>query len=136
MAQAKTTIMIDKVKLKKLVKDYCQSKGITVTDLARELGFSDSYFSDVWDRGTIRQFVINWLDRECGIKYDAYKLNPKPVQTLTKEETQEYLTKMESSDELANIASKIDELNVSINRLGNILMQELEYVKELKDMLK
>lgn len=137
MAQVQKTIPIDTNKLRPLLQAYCKANKMNVVDLARQLGFSDSYFSDVFSRGTIRQFVITYLDRECGIKYESYK--PDEPKKLTDEETGDYLAKMELgsiNEKLDILTDKLDELIKEIHLLGNVNVTGLEEFRELKNMLK
>ena len=60
---------VDYNKFKKIVED----KELTGAEIARKLGYSDSYFKDVSSRKKLRQSVVIQLETIYGIKYDDIK---------------------------------------------------------------
>ena len=133
MARAKgiTTIEIDKDKLRTLLKVYCKSKETSLKGLSHQLGFSESYFSDVLERGTIRKFVIEWLDRECGIKFDDYKLKTNPEKTDSVPNTSNDLVGVIKS--LDNIGKLLTEINKKLDNIQSINELQTETLDKIKD---
>ena len=133
---------IDSQKLEKLLSAYCKGKGIILADLSRETGYSRRYFADALRRGALRQPGINFLERECGIKYEEYALTEeKEVPASGTTETSEVNPMSnEVSLKLDKIISLLEQLvntqaetKGDLSKLGNIEMQQLEYLKAIKD---
>lgn len=122
---------IDAEKLTALLETYCKGKGIILADLSRETGYSRRYFADALRRGALRQPGINFLERECGIKYEQYA--PAEEKETPETEVKEVSSTNTDSEQIKDIISKLDDLINAVNKLGNIEMQQLEYLKDIKN---
>lgn len=101
--------------------------------LSEELGYNGSFFRNNIKRNVISLVAIKFLDEKYGIKFEEYakaedKLEVKEEVPKSEEPTAEISTK--------EIIDKINELVYAVNKLGNIQMQNMEYLKEIKNKLK
>ena len=115
-------IDIDGEKLRTEIK----KRGMTGKEVSEELGLSTGYISDCICDGKIRKIVLMGLETKFGITYeDLKKVEPvqEPVQEVVQFDQQP-------------IIDKIDELIMTVNKLGNISMQNMEYMKQLRDLMK
>lgn len=81
---------------------------------------------------------IKYLEKEFDIKFEDYADTPKkevdlPEEKSTSSECFNSNLNNEIVTEFEYISKKLDELISAINKLGNIEMQQLEYLKEIKD---
>lgn len=125
----KTTRMreIDGQKLKQAIMKTGKSGRM----LSEELGYNSSFFLNNIKRNAISMVAVKFLDEKYGIKFEEYaKTEPEVKEEVPKSEepTIEIDTK--------EIIDKINELVYVVNKLGNIQMQNMEYLKEIKDKLK
>lgn len=123
---------IDSAKLEQILNAYCAGKGIALSDLSKETGFSRRYFADSLKRGTIRQPGINFLKRECGIDYEQYK-----KETDIPETNETEMSEIPANDHLLSqdIILKLDELVNAVRLLNETEKQNLEILKEIKESL-
>ena len=124
---------IDGKKLEKLLALYCNGKGITLGQLSEELGFSRCFFRDAIKSEKLNRVGVNFLKNTCGIDFSEYEKNPKEKEEPAVVEKTEIPSENSLNKEIELILNKIDALESAINKLGNIEMQQLEYLKAIKD---
>lgn len=107
----------------KVFNELLAKTGKTKADISREIGYGECYLSNALRRNNLRKVVMVYLEKNYGITPEQYVLNEGL-------EVEEEKTENISSNE---IIAKLDELIIAINKLGNIEMQQLEYLKDIKD---
>lgn len=122
MGLNKSMNIIDGEKLHKELDKYCSKHNTSIYELSEELGFTRTFFRDCTRRNRINNVGVNYLTAK-GILFDDYKII----------EEVEQVEEPKTNDD---ITAKLDEILTAINKLGNIQMQQLEYLKEVRDALK
>ena len=116
---------------------WCENKGLYTSEIARELGYNESFFSNCKTRNALKVGVYKSLLTLYGLPEGSFlkeeKVSVKEVKVETPTPTVD-LT--EITNEVKSIQNEIKELQVSINKLGNIMMQMLEYVGDIRKELK
>lgn len=125
-----TMNVIDGAKLEGLLNKYCEKNGVTFGNLAEELGFTRCFFKDCCRRNRINNVGVNFLDKKCSIKFEDYKLKEETSE-VEESEVSEVLNS--ESEQFKDIIAKLDELINAVNKLGNIEMQQLDYLKDIKN---
>lgn len=63
------------------IRRHCVTNGCTMTDLARRMGRTQSYFSNVLARGSISASAYPLLVSVAGVDYDAFLARETPPKT-------------------------------------------------------
>lgn len=110
---------INGAKLRELLKEKGKKN---LSSISREMGYSDSFLGNAIIQNAINKVAIMWLNEHYGIKFEEYC------------ETAEVKPEVKEAEKDNNeIIAKLDEILNAINKLGNIQMQELEYLREIKN---
>lgn len=109
--------------------EWCNSKGITPNDVSEKLGFNRSFFANCKLRNALKPNVYKMFLLIYDLPDCAF-LKTDIVSESNADNTP--ATDDSSSDTL----KELKDLNVSVNRLGNIMMQMLEYLKDIRDEVK
>ena len=111
---------------------WAEENKFTITDVARELGFNESYFANSRARNKLSKNAYKFLLLRYGLPEGSFiKKEPEPEPT---ERNAPYVE--DTVVKVDTLLPKLGELNTSINKLGNIMMQLLEYVKDIRDEVK
>jgi len=133
---------IDSRKLKIVLDAYCKKEGIRLSDLSERVGFSRCFFRDCINRGAMSRVGINYLANNCDIPFSAYEKKddpeePEKEQAMTSNST-DIIAKLDELIKImkecsSNLTTIQNSTIAEIGKLGNIEMQQLEYLKEIKD---
>lgn len=106
-----------------------------VTAVARKLGYNDSFFANARKRNGIRPSVYEFLKLAYNLPEGTFikKEEEKVVENTPTKDTK---SDAEIQARFKDIANELTDLNNSVNKLGNIMMQMLEYLKEIRDEVK
>jgi len=137
-----TVYEINGEKLDALILEYCKEHGTSPAFLSEELGYSRCFFKDSIRRGRINTVGIKFLEKNCDIKYADYALkvgkeevSPTPDKvepTSVEEKLNKIIALLENISNIPDMSSLYD-VKSEISKIGNIQMQQLEYLKEIKD---
>ena len=108
--------------------EWCNSKGITPNDVSEKLGFNRSFFANCKLRNALKPNVYKMLL----ILYNLPDCTFLKIDTVSESKADDTVVIDTNSD----ILRELKDLNVSVNRLGNIMMQMLEYLKDIRDEVK
>ena len=111
---------------------WCDNKGIYTSEIARELGYNNSFFSNCKTRNAIKVGAYKSLLTIYGLPEGSFLKEDKAV---VEKPVEEVKTETPTVD-LTEITNEIKDLQSSINKLGNIMMQMLEYVGDIRKELK
>ena len=126
------------------VRELIETDGRNMQEISFDMGVSRSYISNSLGKGNkmgagvMNKGFAKVLAHELRVELD-YILEPEVV-----EKTEEIVTEEEinandpivANYDLTPVLVKLDELIVTINKLGNIEMQNMEYLKQVRDLLK
>lgn len=98
-------IQIDGAKLLEII----QAKGLTGSEVGRNLGYSDNYVSNAKRRNQVSQIFVDLLYRDYDISYDEYKPAEETVEEK-QEETAESTTERPETQEVTLSKETIDKL--------------------------
>lgn len=119
MAKQGKVVEIDIEALEK----WIASTGSTKNALSRQLGYDGGFFRHIIERGRMTVPAYKLFCAEFGFEYGCFIKKEEVVKEEVIEEKPTY-----NMDE---ITKKLDELEVAINKLGNIQMQNMEYLKNI-----
>ena len=119
---------------------WCENKGVYSAVIARELGYNSSFFSNCKTRNAIKIGVYKSLLTLYGLPEGSFLKDEKePVNEVAEVKVETPMPTVDLTeivDEVKSIQNEIKELQMSINKLGNIMMQMLEYVGDIRKELK
>lgn len=105
--------------------------GLTPTDISREMGYNDSYISNSRGRGRFKTHAYKSLLVRYALPKDSFiKDDPEPV--IEQAESAESADTNTSNVDLTELTQLVRDLIDSVNKLGNINMQMLTYIHEIK----
>lgn len=113
-------------------EEWLVENQLRASDVTRELNVNSSYFANARARNCMNYTIYKLLCFTYKLPEGTFLIEKKEEQEETKETAVEQVVTVDNSE----VVAKLDELNVSINKLGNVLMQLLEYVNEIKKELK
>lgn len=139
-----TTIEIDGQKLAKEI----EKRGVTKAQVSMEVGHADNYMNGVITTGKIPVSTMKLLELHYNIKLaDIEKKVEEPVvekvevpvvpqiepvdMTPVVDKLKEVVVSVDTSNE--KVIEKLNDLIGTLNRLGNIQMQTMEYIKSIMD---
>ena len=96
-------INVDGAKLLEII----QAKGLTGSEVGRNLGYSDNYVSNAKRRNQVSQIFVDLLYRDYDISYDEYKPAEETVEEK-QEETSESTTEHPETREVTLSQESID----------------------------
>ena len=130
MATERNTMMIN-IDYDALYK-WAEDNKMQMSQVSRELGFNSGYFTNARLRNRLPKNVYKFLLLRYGLPEGSFiKKEPEPEPTRCNVQyVEDTVVKVDT------LLPKLEELNTSINKLGNIMMQMLEYVKEIRDEVK
>lgn len=115
-----TTKPIDGNKLEALLNPLLKKERITKSDLSRECGYADSFFSNSIGKGQLNKPAIVFLELKYGIKYEQYA-------PTVDEPKAEPMPQIVDNSELLD---KLDEVNANIKELANIQLRLLALMEK------
>lgn len=143
-----TTVIIDGEKLQYEIT----KRGLRNGEVSLALGHADNYIKGCMTSGKIPKSMILMLGTMFNIKEedilpDKAESTPETVEqvvpTIVTEKVDiqpiinDLLEVMARQDKFEQLfLQRMDELIATINRIGNVEMQSMEYLKELKDLMK
>lgn len=97
------------------LKELARKTGKTGADISREFGLGEGNFTQACSRGKISRAFARFIEKEYEIPIDAYAI----IMEEPKDELPE-LTQAGSNLLQSDILSKIEEVNVKLEKLANI----------------
>lgn len=101
--------------------EWCNSKGITPNDVSERLGFNRSFFANCKLRNALKPNVYKMLL----ILYNLPDCTFLKIDTVSESKADDTVVTDTNSD----ILRKLQDLNASVNKIGNMMMKMLEYLK-------
>ena len=108
---------------------WAENHDTTIAEISRSLGFNSSYFTNAKKRNRLPKSSYNFLLMKYSLPDGSFI---KKEQEIVKEAVQVE----EKTVDADKILHEIEEVHIAVHKLGNIMMQLLEYVKDIRDEVK
>lgn len=109
---------------------WCKNKGISKSEIAKDLGYNASFFSNCRTRNAIKIGVYKSLLTIYELPEGAFLKEENPVEQAPAEPIMDA-----PPVDLSGLEAEVKALEIAVDRLGNIMAELLEYVGDIKKLL-
>ena len=106
---------------------------LMITHASKEIGFAASYLTDCVSRNKIPEYAMILITKCFNITYDEIKPLDKPEVTVVEKVTQNVTDLSELNEKMDTLIKLLTDLNSNVSKLGNISMQNMEYILKIKN---
>ena len=120
-------VKIDGQRLAKAI----EKRNLKITHASKEMGFGSTYLTDCVARGCIPEYSMVLINKLFNITLEEIQPIVEKVVEQTKETPSTDTTEL--NEKMDKMISLLTELNSNITKLGNISMQNMEYILKIKN---